>query len=583
MALPAYAFLLFMAAAPALGAESLDVPSTWRKPSISQTWAEAETIVTDSFQPVFDALSTNQFADDTFYAIVATFDMYRGSTKYVDVINTYYAQKVFDGEVKDLGKGLQAIRVYNAYSNADALDFAKQAWDWGRTYTITADDASSGSISTKNFTLESQCDGVTMAGASFWSTAVGEKTVWAVPTAQFFTLSTYLANLTSNSMYLDAAKESGAVLISQFNLTGNGNGKATLSALNNDGDCRSDRWGATDSQVTQAGMFLDGLAVLADDVELAGSKVVDLRRTMASVTITTDKACAAQNGVIQSTAKAGSLDLVYGLGHIYNRTSDEDLKEYIGKYLAVQYNGILDLASNGDNYSGGWNGDAATGYDQTNQTLAAFGLVNGALTILPKASTGATAGGDTGSSNNDSSSTNLAGPIAGGVVGGLAIAGLIAGLWFFLRRRKQQRDNDPNFSVDDFPSDKYAMPTVTPFTVPGATQSSITPGRDSLGTYTPVVEEFNPYEQNASAAAAAGRTPSNHGPLSIRSNTVSMNPPSTTSDDRNPDNIPTDTLVRILNTRIQQQQGSAWEGETAPPAYEGQSSQSVTVVPPRKS
>ncbi|KIY66234.1 hypothetical protein CYLTODRAFT_423629 [Cylindrobasidium torrendii FP15055 ss-10] len=303
---------------------------------------------------------------------------------------------------------------------------------------------------------------------------------------------------------------------------------------------------------------------------------------MASVTITTNKACAGQNGVIQSIAKTGSLDLVYGLGRIYNRTSDQDLRDYIGKFLAVQYNGILNSAASGDNYPGDWNGPAAIGYDRTNQTLAAFGLVNGALTILPKASIDATSGGDTGSSNNDSSSTNLAGPVAGGVVGGLAIAGLIAGLWFFLRRRKQQkRNNDPNFSVDDFPSDKYGMPTVTPFTVPSATQSSITPGGDSLGTCTP---EFNPHEQNASAAAAA-RSSSHHGPLSIRSNTVSMNPLSTTSNDRNPDNIPTDTLVRILNTRIQQQQGSAWEGETAPPAYEGQSesSQSVTVIQPRKS
>lgn len=55
--------------------------------------------------------------------------------------------------------GLAAINAYRAYKDPQSLQFAESTWDYMSQYLVTADDATSGTLSTKNATFPSTCHG----------------------------------------------------------------------------------------------------------------------------------------------------------------------------------------------------------------------------------------------------------------------------------------------------------------------------------------------------------------------------------------------------------------------------------------
>lgn len=56
------------------------------------------------------------------------------------------------------GEGIDAMRAYNAYRSSDAMQFAQAAWTYGRSYTISSEDISNGSIGTKSFQIPKSCE-----------------------------------------------------------------------------------------------------------------------------------------------------------------------------------------------------------------------------------------------------------------------------------------------------------------------------------------------------------------------------------------------------------------------------------------
>jgi hypothetical protein len=65
------------------------------------------------------------------------------------------------------GYGYAAARAYTAYKDRKFLDFAIQSWWVGRHYTISQEDASSGTMSVKNFPISSQCNNREYAAALY--------------------------------------------------------------------------------------------------------------------------------------------------------------------------------------------------------------------------------------------------------------------------------------------------------------------------------------------------------------------------------------------------------------------------------
>ncbi|KAL0576830.1 hypothetical protein V5O48_005155 [Marasmius crinis-equi] len=133
-------------------------------------------------------------------------------------------------------------------------------------------------------------------------------------------------------------------------------------------------------------------------------------------------------------------NLPRGLGMLYQRSRNANFKKDIEKYLAVQYNAILDLSTtNGSNvYSSDWMGPPPSTVDFLSQIQALGVLVP--VIALP----------DTDGTPNPTPSFSLPSPkgkpvggIVGGTVGGI-IALAVAVTLFFVRRHRKKRSLPPS-------------------------------------------------------------------------------------------------------------------------------------------
>ncbi|KAJ6589478.1 hypothetical protein B0H19DRAFT_922306, partial [Mycena capillaripes] len=153
--------------------------------------------------------------------------------------------------------GHAAIRAYTAYNNPAFLDLAKQAWEFARTYTISADNIAASSLPGKNFSLATNCQGGEVL--SHHSSIVAEQqsniATMLGGTFNVIPLSAFLAEATFTPTYLDAALDSldfiSAHLITQYLIQ---NGIVASQGT----PCELD--GASNSSST--GLVIQGLAVL---------------------------------------------------------------------------------------------------------------------------------------------------------------------------------------------------------------------------------------------------------------------------------------------------------------------------------
>ncbi|KAK0237335.1 hypothetical protein EDD85DRAFT_770967, partial [Armillaria nabsnona] len=105
-----------------------------------------------------------------FYAEMAEFDGLTNQTKYKDTLKQYFelAGLVKPNFFDKLIYGYAAARAYTIYQDSYFLALAETSWNSARKYTISEEQAASGTMDTKQFTFPSSCNGATLAGGTYW-------------------------------------------------------------------------------------------------------------------------------------------------------------------------------------------------------------------------------------------------------------------------------------------------------------------------------------------------------------------------------------------------------------------------------
>ncbi|PBK86151.1 hypothetical protein ARMGADRAFT_1035869 [Armillaria gallica] len=102
--------------------------------------------------------------------MMAEFDRLTNLTKYKDMLMQYLAS----AELMDngLNYGYAAARAYATYRDPYFLDLAVTSWSSARRYTISAQQATSGTMYIKQLTLAIYCHGATLAGSTYLDTRI---------------------------------------------------------------------------------------------------------------------------------------------------------------------------------------------------------------------------------------------------------------------------------------------------------------------------------------------------------------------------------------------------------------------------
>ncbi|KAK0445650.1 uncharacterized protein EV420DRAFT_1717390 [Desarmillaria tabescens] len=443
--------LVWMLVAPliaSVAAQDLTPSTSWKNPNITLSKDDRISIASAAIEKAASMLQNNGLFNDStqgtagrLYAQMAGLDrltnqtMYKQTLKQAFVLAESLYSEFSNTIVSSLNYGLNygyaAARAYTAYQDPDFLDIAVTSWTSARRYTISKEQAASGSTDVKNFNLSTSCEGATMAGGTFYSINSSDTALSSLASGSFLVVSALLAEATSNQTYLDAAIESAnfiqSHLLDPSNIVVN-----SISSKSNDSCSVSPTLFSYNS-----GIFTEGLAVLVDITRNASTEAL-LRST-----ITTIARWQGIDGVITIPTDGGRY-IVRALAALYERnTTYSDLREYIKEYIGVQYNAVIEHATSGGTniYGSSWTGPPSTSFSSDNQTVAISAL----LSAIPLADDQASSKpSDTPTSTAPlSTKKSPTGVIVGGVIGGLAVAAAMISGVLLLRRRHRQWNNNP--------------------------------------------------------------------------------------------------------------------------------------------
>ncbi|KAJ7277199.1 hypothetical protein C8J57DRAFT_1713655 [Mycena rebaudengoi] len=453
-----------------LGVDAQVVSPTWRKPNITTSTADRIRVVSAALEQALNHIgSDGQFTDSEeggwgragpFYRQMADFDIATGQNKYGDTLQKNLALVQMTGvnfsDETDYGRA--AAKAYSAYGTQIFLDYAIQAWWSGREYTLTPDNVNSGKTNVKNYPITKTCDGVTMAGGTFWSNDTSEPDVSALSTGIFLVLSALLAEATSDPMYLQAASDA-ADFIDAHLYTSSHLVQDAISARQND-SCKVETY----TDPAYSGIFIEGLSILFSITKKASIQLLlnDL------ITVIPHTTWQQEDGILVNGDDFIPGELVRGLeiAYVRNVTSPQ-LRDWIKAYIAVQFNAVIDLATNGTNvYAYKWEGPPSSTFDGGAQTDAINVLLS-AISLkadsLPSSSTNgspsSTAAIPPPSSISVSRRSSMTGPIVGGVIGGMALLSCFVFVFWMVRRRQLRRTDGsgaPSTTVAPFVFTPYA-------------------------------------------------------------------------------------------------------------------------------
>ncbi|KDN48784.1 hypothetical protein RSAG8_02771, partial [Rhizoctonia solani AG-8 WAC10335] len=277
--------------------------------------------------------------------------------------NIYWHPHYYKYEYNDdaMWWGASNIYAYRAYKDNALLGYAVDNWNEVSKYVVTAAHASAGKHPLKTVALKGTCGGTTMAGGVFWRTTNNDMGMNAITTGLYMTLSAYLAEATGDSKYTNAAILSANWIRNHRYQTST---KIVLDSINA-ADCSTS---ADDFTFTyNSGKFVEGLAVLKDFVEgLAVLKDVTKDAQWTNLLVS-EHHWQGSDGII-TEGQDGDLNtnndgrgfkaiFIRGLHEVFQRSvANNDLRILIHSYVDVQYNALLDLASNGASYGVVWHG-----------------------------------------------------------------------------------------------------------------------------------------------------------------------------------------------------------------------------------
>ncbi|KAK7436907.1 hypothetical protein VKT23_018927 [Stygiomarasmius scandens] len=580
-------FFLWMLYFRTTAAADFTPSSYWRKPDIIDSPEDRMNIVSAALGVALAHLNEAQLGGDYgstgfLFAEMAEFDIASNQTRYKDQLKLYLstveqAQPSFKDE---FAYGYAAMRAYAAYADQDFLVYAQDNWQYGRQYTVSDSDVAAGLMASKNFSISVNCQGVTMAGGTFWKndrdtpllnaagTGFTVQNSWFNGQLMIYhpRLSAALAEATNNQTYLEAAAQSIEFIHNQLhNAQYQNTVEDGISAKSNDSCSKS-----TNLFVAyNAGLAIEGLAIYAFITQDATKQ--QLLEDMVSAAIFKADSWQDNDGVIRT----GSVELVRALATVYNRNpASSDMRKLIKQYLGVQYNAVTELAtSNGTNvYGNSWLGPPSSEFDPPSQ-VAALGALIATIPLTndngPDTSS-STLPIETGVLPSNPKSSKISGKAIGGIVGGIVSFILTIGFLLVLLRKKQQiRQSQSSmpvpFSLKDSNQEQSSGIKGSLYTQPSTRQtdedvnSSESPplSREKVPTRNPMPQRHRP---------SSSLSPSESRAL-IRSQEASLDPPPRNT--KNPRNdITTAELVTILNERLQYGQ---WREDEVPPEYPGSS------------
>ncbi|KAK0237333.1 hypothetical protein EDD85DRAFT_1024011 [Armillaria nabsnona] len=549
-----------------VAAQELRPSTTWRSPNITLSKEDRTSIASAALNEAITMLSQSngQFVNSTYeaggtlYAQMAEFDRLTSQTTYKDMLKQYFtfAESGNHGflDVSSLQAGLSygyaAVRAYTAYRDPDFLTIAATSWASARRYTVSLEQAATGTMETKKFTLASSCNGTTLAGGTYSITDPNDPNLDSLASGMFIVVSALLAEATSNQTYIDAAVESANFIQSHL---------LTPSNI---------VWGSIWSTSNES----SSLAILARIPHNTSTESL-LRGVIFKVA--TDLLWQGVDGVY-NRANSGGHYIVRALASLYERNkTSSDLREYMKEYIGVQYNAVVSSSDN-DIYGLPWTAPGGTSFDGVYQTSALTVLLS-AIQLVDDQSSPTSSDNPT-SSVNPAASVNpdnsggsasmakkdLAGIIAGSVVGGVVLlAALMVGT-IFLRKRHRQRNDSSALVVDG----SSRTPTPTPFTTTQNMASSGISGeqdrKNQANSRFPwVATGDDPSFLGAADNGSVGIVGANVRTEPMASPGAQVTSPENPPPDRGEHTL-MEELLRTLNYRISRDR---WNGEELPPNY----------------
>ncbi|KAG2341871.1 endo-1,6-alpha-mannosidase [Suillus weaverae] len=367
-------------------AQDLSVPSTWR---VSGTlFLSCSTLPIINIHSTQDPSTSLSFLDRLGYwqnanvlSAMANLDyLTKSTTNQQAVTGSLNAAFSLYADYDQYGWWATAAYYgYRAYGNPNLLNHAIATWQHVSNYVITASDASSGKQPNKDFPIEGSCDGETMVGGVFWRPLNDDTSVNSITTGLYIVLSAHLAATTRNSTYTHAAILS-ATFIKATNMN---SGDLVLDTINAQ-DCTrsSSSWLFT----YNSGKYIEGLSVLAfvtgDASWTSLMMEVVAAATKAPVWEGSDGIITEGADVTEDNDGVGfKAVLIRGLAEAWScNIGNTALRTLIRSYTDVQYNALLDLASNSSSgstwYSPAWEGPAPTSFVPWGQLAAVDVLVS---------------------------------------------------------------------------------------------------------------------------------------------------------------------------------------------------------------
>ncbi|CAL1699053.1 unnamed protein product [Somion occarium] len=556
-----------------LFAEDFSIPSAWRKPTSDRTFSERANIsqaVIDSIVLLFNA-STGQLDVHTIRQLVmchcasrlhrrkqgersccrqSSRDRLPASSRILP------ASKL---NTDPLNWALAAIYAYRAYGEAYLLNIAQSVWDQTNVYAITKSQAFDGLHPMKNVTFPGKCGDSSVAGGVFYIVDNLQNTdVNGATVGGFMALSAHLYEATKDEKYATAA-EASAEFIRTFMY----NGTIIIDTITL-ATCAVSTLPVT----YNSGFFIEGVSVLADVTQnttwnlFLNQLIADTIKFpiwTGSDGILIERAGEPKDALTNSFGKALKGIFIRGLYEAWTRApSNSDVATLIRRFIVVQYNALLDLASApGSNlYSPRLHGPPVDHLLPWGQ-LAALDILNSAMSFAPRSQDNTTSSSPPPSTDSDSHKSVNKGLIVGVTIGAIALVAIIAAIAFFLWRRRKRSEYqstygrailDPPepFDVSQPVDMSQVLPPTTSSSAPRnpsseplllptiSSTNTMTPPSEKRGapfvlTYTPRVSSTS-RDENASSDQGSSRPSA----------------PSTrvTADD-NPDSIP--ELVQRLN------------------------------------
>ncbi|KAJ7577865.1 hypothetical protein C8J56DRAFT_1031209 [Mycena floridula] len=404
--------------------DTLTPSASWRKPEIVTSLADRIILAKAAIDQAVSMLNPNQAAgvgqQGTIYWQMADFDRVTKQTYYKVKLKTLFSATAASnpGFKDDYGYGYAAALAYSVYKDPDFLSWARDIWEFGRTFTLSEGEVASGKIATKDFPLQSQCTGHTMAGGTFQTVDPDDPTLATSETAYFLLTSALLAEVTGNSTYLSAAQASADFIQSQ--LVDRAAAMWSISARRNDSCTILNH----SMDPYNQGLFIEGLAVLHS---LSTGNEQTQTHLDQAMTAAFNSNWQNNEGIISFSystpaEKSGDLYIPQGLIEAYNRNlMTENLRTYIEAYLGVQYNAVIDFADNGRHiYANAWTIPASSTilYSPGPQTSAVAVLLSGISIVSDSTSSSASATGTTTATStppppspSQQSTKHLTGPI----------------------------------------------------------------------------------------------------------------------------------------------------------------------------